>query len=96
MTTLRVRLHAAGILALVLALVAALARPSAAQAPKTLTVTSLEDRGPGTLRDALEIANAVGGAVIRVAVAGTITLRSALPPCAPERRPWTAAPRRAS
>lgn len=48
----------------------------------TVTVTTLADSGPGSLRDAIETVNTAGDAAstINFAVAGTITLNSALAP----------------
>ncbi len=50
--------------------------------PPTITVTSLSDAGAGSLRDAINIANAApagGSTRIRFSIRGTITLVSALP-----------------
>ena len=48
----------------------------------TFTVTSLDDAGTGSLRAAIEAANASGAASATIAfdVTGTITLSSGLPP----------------
>src|SRR5688500_10895688 len=55
-------------------------QPPAARAA-SFTVTSTADSGPGSLREAIENANAMPGAdSITFALSGTITLVSALPP----------------
>ncbi len=61
-----------------LALTAALANASPARAD-TLTVTQLQDDGPGSLREAVAQANATPGAdTIRFGLSGTVTLLSPL------------------
>ncbi len=52
---------------------------AASLAAEPVSVTSLDDAGPGTLRDALGHANRQGGATVTFQVAGTIVVRSPLP-----------------
>jgi hypothetical protein len=47
----------------------------------TFTVTTTQDNAPGSLRDAVQLANTSGGVdVIMIATSGTVTLLSPLPP----------------
>lgn len=78
-------LSAAAMRAVLLSSVAVLAANASAGAPParaaTLTVTSLADSGPGTLREAIAAANAAPGPdVIDFALAGDVLLASPLPP----------------
>jgi parallel beta-helix repeat protein len=61
---------------------AAIARPAAAATGSTYNVTRLADSGPGTLRWAIQQANASSRgtrSLIRFTVSGTVTLSSSLP-----------------
>ena len=73
-------MHATLALRLALSIFMLIAGPFFAPAAAARTVTSLADAGPGTLRAAIEAANAAPGAdKILFAVSGEITLLAPLP-----------------